>query len=196
MRPLTCWVWLLALSLVACVRLSDRVVLLPGPDGRTGALSVTSAGGAVVLSEPYASVNVVDGKLTPIQTNAALVSETYGRLLAMQPARPRVHIVYFEFGQSVPTPESQARLPRILAELSALSAGEAVVIGHADRVGRAEANEQLSWQRANAIRELLVGAGLAREAITVIGRGEREPAVVTADNVPEPRNRRVELKLR
>ena len=196
MRPLTCWVWLLALSLVACVRLSDRVVLLPGPDGRTGALSVTSAGGAVVLSEPYASVNVVDGKLTPIQTNAALVSETYGRLLAMQPARPRVYVVYFEFGQSLPTPESRALLPRILAEVAALPASEVVVIGHADRVGGLEANDQLSLQRAGVVRDLLVGVGVARETITVIGRGKREPAIVTADNIPEPRNRRVELKLR
>lgn len=196
MRPLTCWVWLLALSLVACVRLSDRVVLLPGPDGRTGALSVTSAGGAVVLSEPYASVNVVDGKLTPIQTNAALVSETYGRLLAMQPARPRVYVVYFEFGQSLPTPESRTLLPRILAEVAALPASEVVVIGHADRVGGLEANDQLSLQRAGVVRDLLVGVGVAREAITVIGRGKREPAIVTADNIPEPRNRRVELKLR
>ncbi|HRF13538.1 MAG: OmpA family protein [Candidatus Accumulibacter sp. UW26] len=196
MRPLTCWVWLLALSLVACVRLSDRVVLLPGPDGRTGALSVTSAGGAVVLSEPYASVNVVDGKLTPIQTNAALVSETYGRLLAMQPARPRVYVVYFEFGQSLPTPESRALLPRILAEVTALPASEVVVIGHADRVGGLEANDQLSLQRAGVVRDLLVGVGVARETITVIGRGKREPAIVTADNIPEPRNRRVELKLR
>ncbi|HMW55645.1 MAG TPA: OmpA family protein [Accumulibacter sp.] len=196
MRQPSRLLWVFALSLAACTRLTSHVVLLPGPDGRTGALLVTSATGAVVLSEPYTGVDVVDGKVAPTRTSAAMVSETYGRLLAMQPARPRVHIVYFEFGQSVPTPESQARLPRILAEVSALSAGEAVVIGHADRVGHAEANEQLSWQRANAIRELLVGAGLAREAITVFGRGEREPAVVTADNVPEPRNRRVELKLR
>ncbi len=196
MRPLTCWVWVLALSLAACVRLSDHVVLLPGPDGRTGALSVTSAGGEVLLSEPYASANVADGKVTPIKTSAALVSETYGRLLAMQPARPRVYVVYFEFGQSLPTPESRALLPHILAEVAALPASEAVVIGHADRVGGLEANDQLSLQRAGVVRDLLVGAGVARETITVIGRGKREPAIVTADNIPEPRNRRVELKLR
>lgn len=196
MRGSIRWLWVFALSLAACTRPTSHVVLLPGPDGRTGALLVTSAAGAVVLSEPYTGVDVVDGKMAPTKTSAAMVSQAYGRLLAMQPARPRVHIVYFEFGQSVPTPESQARLPRILAEVSALPAGEAVVIGHADRVGRAEANEQLSWQRANMIRELLVGAGLAREAITTAGRGEREPAVATADHIPEPRNRRVELKLR
>ncbi|KFB66004.1 MAG: Outer membrane protein II* [Candidatus Accumulibacter vicinus] len=196
MRQSSRWLWVCALSLAACTRLTSHVVLLPGPDGRTGALLVTSVAGAVVLSEPYTGVDVVDGKVAPTRTSAAMVSEAYGRLLAMQPARPRVHIIYFEFGQSVPTPESKARLPRILTEVSALSAGEAVVIGHTDRVGRAEANEHLSWQRANVIRELLVGAGLGREAITIVGRGEREPAVVTADNIPESRNRRVELKLR
>jgi OOP family OmpA-OmpF porin len=99
-------------------------------------------------------------------------------------------------GRVVPTPESRALLPRILAEVTALPASEVVVIGHADRVGGLEANDQLSLQRAGVVRDLLVGVGVARETITVIGRGKREPAIVTADNIPEPRNRRVELKLR
>ncbi|HOG02834.1 MAG TPA: flagellar motor protein MotB, partial [Accumulibacter sp.] len=38
--------------------------------------------------------------------------------------------------------------------------------------------------------------GVPRDAISVAGRGEREPVVVTADEVAEPRNRRVDIKLR
>jgi hypothetical protein len=54
----------LALSLAACARLSDRVVLLPGPEGRSGALLVTAADGEVVLSEPYTGVDVAGGKVS------------------------------------------------------------------------------------------------------------------------------------
>ena len=42
----------------------------------------------------------------------------------------------------------------------------------------------------------MVGAVVAREAISVVGRGEIEPAVITDDEVPEALNRRVEIKLR
>jgi outer membrane protein OmpA-like peptidoglycan-associated protein len=51
-------------------------------------------------------------------------------------------------------------------------------------------------KRAAAIRDLLVQTGIPRDAIEVVGRGEREPLVQTADGKAEERNRRVELKLR
>jgi len=51
-------------------------------------------------------------------------------------------------------------------------------------------------RRAEAGREQLIGAGVAPDAISVVGRGEREPVVFTEDGVAEPRNRRVEIKLR
>jgi outer membrane protein OmpA-like peptidoglycan-associated protein len=42
----------------------------------------------------------------------------------------------------------------------------------------------------------LTGIGIPDERIRVSGRGEREPIVPTADNVDEPRNRRVEINVR
>jgi outer membrane protein OmpA-like peptidoglycan-associated protein len=50
--------------------------------------------------------------------------------------------------------------------------------------------------RAESVREILVAAGVNRSVISVAGRGEREPAVPTADEVAEARNRRVEIKIR
>jgi len=41
-----------------------------------------------------------------------------------------------------------------------------------------------------------VKAGVAADRISVAGRGEREPLVPTADEVAEPRNRRVEINVR
>lgn len=186
----------LALSLAACARISDRVVLLPGPEGRSGALSITAAGGEVVLSEPYTGVDVAGGKLSTLKTSPRRVRDAYGRLLDMQPARPRIFLVHFEAGTNVLTPASQEQLAGIRAALATLPAGEAIVIGHTDRLGSIEANDRLSLQRAEVARSLLVSAGVAPEAITVVGRGEREPVVRTDDEVAEARNRRVEIKLR
>jgi OOP family OmpA-OmpF porin len=195
-RRATCLLSLVVLGLAACARLTDHVVLLPGPDGRTGALSVTAASGEMVLSEPYTGVDVAGGKVTRLSTSAAMVREAFGPLLDMQPPRPRFFVVHFEVGKDVLTPASRSLLANVGTELASLPAGEAVVIGHTDRMGTREFNDRLSLQRAELVRERLVGAGVPRDAISVAGRGEREPVVVTADEVAEPRNRRVDIKLR
>lgn len=184
------------LCFAACARLTDRVILLPGPDGRSGQLVVAAATGEVVLAEAYAGADVVGGQLTETTSSAAMVNEAYGRLLAMQPQRPRSQVVYFEPGTTALTAESRRLLPRLRDEVAALPAGEAVVIGHTDRVGSVEANDRLSLQRAAAVRELLVAAGVPADTISIVGRGEREPVVVTADEQAEARNHRVEIKLR
>jgi outer membrane protein OmpA-like peptidoglycan-associated protein len=87
-------------------------------------------------------------------------------------------------------------LAALRAALATLPAAEVIVTGHTDRVGSVEANDRLSLARAQAVRELLVDAGVARSIISVVGRGERAPLVPTADEVAEARNRRVEIKIR
>ena len=47
-----------------------------------------------------------------------------------------------------------------------------------------------------AIRDLLVARGFDASRVDAVGRGEREPIVVTPDNTPEPRNRRAEITIR
>ena len=70
------------------------------------------------------------------------------------------------------------------------------MIGHTDRVGSDQQNDVLSLQRAERIRQDLVRLGMATDGIQTVGRGEREPLVPTEDEVPEPRNRRVEITVR
>jgi outer membrane protein OmpA-like peptidoglycan-associated protein len=57
-------------------------------------------------------------------------------------------------------------------------------------------NDALSMRRAQGISQLLVGRGFPADHIEAMGRGEREPAVPTADEVDEPRNRRVVIVVR
>jgi len=139
---------------------------------------------------------VVRGELRSGLSSAEAVQQTYGPLLAMQPQRPRSFIVNFRTNADGLTPETAPVLAEVRAALAAQAAGELIVIGHTDRVGGPEANDRLSLARAQTVRELLAAMGVARELISVAGRGEREPLVPTADEVAEARNRRVEIKLR
>ncbi len=189
--------WATAAALGGCASVvSDRVILLPQPDGSPSALEVSAGGQRLLLDKPYATAELRDGALTPLVSTAQAVREAYGGLLAQQPARPRSFTVQFESNANRLTPGADGVLAEMRAALAALPAAEVVIIGHTDRVGPQDANDRLSLARAEAVREMLVAGGLARSAITVAGRGEREPAVATADEVAEARNRRVEIKIR
>jgi OOP family OmpA-OmpF porin len=59
-----------------------------------------------------------------------------------------------------------------------------------------EFNATLSLRRATAVRDWLAKNGVPVASIVVVGRGERDPVVATADGVAEPNNRRVELTVR
>ena len=91
---------------------------------------------------------------------------------------------------------SKVELDKAMAELKRRAVPDIVVIGHTDTVGALEWNDKLSLARAERVRKALVAQGLAAERIQAAGRGEREPLLRTADNVPEPRNRRVEVNVR
>jgi outer membrane protein OmpA-like peptidoglycan-associated protein len=70
-----------------------------------------------------------------------------------------------------------------------------MVIGHADATGRASKNGAISQQRADAVRELLVKAGIPSSRITALGEGDRMP--IANNTTPEGRaaNRRVVIEL-
>ena len=71
------------------------------------------------------------------------------------------------------------------------------VFGFTDTTGSPATNQRLSEQRAQAVADYLIARGVARSRIETRGYGE-DPAylrVPTADNVDEPRNRRVEIKI-
>ena len=69
------------------------------------------------------------------------------------------------------------------------------VEGHTDSSGDAETNIQLSQQRADAVREALIGLGVAADRITATGMGEDFPIASNEDEAGRARNRRVDVIL-
>ncbi|UCV13083.1 OmpA family protein [Dechloromonas denitrificans] len=185
---------LVSLLLAACT--SERVVLLPSADGRPSAVVVRDAKGELLLNEPYAGTYRRGGSNDSYRSTPEEVQERFGAALAAQPIRPSSYLLYFQQGGNVLTPESQADFVRVRQEIAERPAVEVMVIGHTDRVGSLQANDSLSAKRAEAVRGMLIEAGVPAEKLEAIGRGERDPLVATEDEVAEAKNRRVEISVR
>lgn len=69
------------------------------------------------------------------------------------------------------------------------------VYGYTDTVGSSDSNQRLSEQRAQAVANYLISRGVSSSRIRWMGFGETRLAVQTGDNMAEPRNRRVEVKI-
>jgi outer membrane protein OmpA-like peptidoglycan-associated protein len=187
---------LMAMLLVLGGCASERIVLLPSADGAKSAVVVRDSGGEILLDQPYAAAKRSMDANKPYQSSADEVRERFAQALGAQPARPNSYVLYFEAGGNVLTPESQAALATIRKEIAERPASEVMVIGHTDRVGGVEGNDRLSLKRAEGLRELLIESGVPAGKLEAVGRGERDPLVPTADEVDEPKNRRVEISVR
>jgi outer membrane protein OmpA-like peptidoglycan-associated protein len=176
----------------------EMVVLLPGPDGKVGTLTVTHQGQAQTLDRPYASTRLRQegrledgGRISPGQ-----LKTTFGAALDAQPPRPVTFVVYFLENSDEFTPESKAEIAKMFREIGSHPAPEVIVVGHTDRVGSLAYNDALSLRRAERVRNDLVQMGVRADQVRAAGRGEREPLVPTEDEVAEPRNRRVTITVR
>lgn len=184
--------WLLG----ACAPAS-RVILLPQDDHPGSQVVVRTPKAEMVIDRPYSVAEVSrTGDLSADTTSADEVAAEFPQLLALRPAAPERFTLQFEPGSSQLTPESQAQLDTVIARARERAGGEILIIGHTDRQGTLEANDQLSMARAVAIRNLFIAKGFRSELVEAVGRGEREPLVPTEDEVEEPRNRRAEVLVR
>lgn len=177
---------------------TSTVVLLPDADGRAGRVELQTDVARQTLDAPYASANVTHRGVFVARTeNADEIQRRYAQVLAARPAMPVSFTLIFESGSAVElAPEFKAVLDQLLAAIARYPAPEVIVIGHTDRVGSDADNDRLSVRRAETVRDKLVQAGVAAALISVAGRGEREPAIATADGVAQAENRRVEISVR
>ncbi|MDB5803393.1 MAG: flagellar motor protein MotB [Betaproteobacteria bacterium] len=176
-----------------------RVILLPQPDGSSSAVIVTGKAGEQRLSQPYQRANARDAEKAAPQVDSLAsqqIASQFKPLFDAAPPKPQRYTLYFQTGSANLVPESQALLPEVINEAIKRSGAELVIIGHTDTVGSQELNDNLSLRRAQLVVDMLKGSGFPLARIEAVGRGERELAVPTRDEVPEPRNRRVQVLIR
>lgn len=174
------------------------VVLLPKNNGTGGSILVRNGDQQVLLEEVYGAAQVhADGELERLALPSAEVQRQFSEALSALPQRPATFLLYFEGNSERLTAASAAQLQQILATIKRHASAEISATGHTDRAGTMQHNDALSLSRARRVRDELVSRGVAPAQFTsVAGRGERELLIATDDDVPEPRNRRVELTVR
>ena len=176
----------------------DLVVLLPDSDTKsTGDAGVSNALGSVELVDERDAALVTKDR-APVRTKAtaADVQNIFGDALSALPPAPQRFTLFFRFESDELTDLSQALIPEILAAVKQHVVQDVVVIGHTDTMGTQPANFGLGLKRAMMVRNLLVAAGLDGSTIEATSVGELDPLVKTADETPEPRNRRVDIAVR
>ncbi|OGP91350.1 MAG: hypothetical protein A2156_02085 [Deltaproteobacteria bacterium RBG_16_48_10] len=207
MRPwrnvLFVWIVLCFLSGCGAHRAKrDLIVLLPDSDGKGGVITVTTQGGSQILDKPGYAVEIEDLNKPPIAPQPLEekeITDVFGSALSMLPdpaSRFTLIILYFERDTTNLTHESKDLLAEVLRTIKSRKSNEVYVVGHTDLVGKEDYNARLSSRRANYVRDLLVSSGIKRNTLFVTFYGKARPLVPTQDEVPEPRNRRVEVIVR
>ncbi len=103
--------------------------------------------------------------------------------------------VYFEFGKADLLDESKLELDRVVTFLSKSTNTTLEVAGHTDDVGSIAANQKLSEDRANAVRDYLVKQGVAATRLKAVGYGKSKPLVKGSSEAARAQNRRVEMTI-
>jgi outer membrane protein OmpA-like peptidoglycan-associated protein len=156
-----------------------------------------SADAIVRALRPNSAAGPVRG-IRPIAPGVTQVGASQGALSAVR-AEPHPAIslnVDFASGSDVLRPDAMRTLDALGKALTGpeLSAYKFRIDGHTDTVGPDDMNKALSERRAESVAHYLAEKfQVPAERMEVVGSGKQGLAIQTADEVAEPRNRRVEV---
>ena len=158
---------------------------------------------ALVLTPGPGAADAGSGRIETAQASDGLAGESAGES-ASEPMEPapapeaeppaRDFLVFFDFDKADIRPDAASVLDRVAQGIFSVGSSNITLVGHADTSGPAAYNQWLSERRAFAVREYLIGKGIAAQVIAK-GRGETDPRLATEDGVEEQENRRVEIQI-
>lgn len=104
-------------------------------------------------------------------------------------------IVFFDWNQSVITPEAATILDNAVASFAKCARANLrlSLTGHTDSSGTRAANLRVGAQRTEAVARYVSAMGISVDLLAESSLGESSPRVATADGVREIQNRRVEI---
>lgn len=111
------------------------------------------------------------------------------------PRQYRLDHVYFDVDKASLRPDSYTELGELLLYLQRHDYIKVEIAGHTDNTGDAAHNQQLSQDRANAIRNYLVQKGIKAERLLAKGYGASKPVADNGTEKGRQLNRRTEVKI-
>lgn len=160
-----------------------------------GALATEQAAGAASEKELVAERQ----RRADAEKRAALAAADLARIASVKQEERGTVItlsgsVLFASNKYALLPAAEAKLSQVAdALLKGDPDASYVVEGHTDTQGKAMANQTLSVNRANAVRDYLVGHGIASDRITAEGHGPDQSIADNKTAEGRANNRRVEI---
>ena len=174
-------------------------VLLPDADSESsGRANVSNPAGATDLDSPNDAtiVNANQAPAPAMHLSDDDVRRIFGDVLSALPPAPQRFTLYFRFESDELTEDSRSMFSDILQAIKDHPVPELLIVGHTDTTGASAANFDLGRKRAEMVRVALIDAGIDAAAMRVTSHGESDLLVPTADDIFEPRNRRVDISVR
>jgi len=101
--------------------------------------------------------------------------------------------ITFDTGSTVIKPESETALTEVVQYLTENPSVGLYVVGHTDNEGSFEYNLDLSFRRAQAVVDWLIGKGIEAARLKAAGAGLMSPVASNTTEEGRAKNRRVEL---
>ncbi|WP_370469331.1 OmpA family protein [Nibrella viscosa] len=105
----------------------------------------------------------------------------------------RLNNIFFDVNKSELRPESFPELDRVVVTLNENPKMTIELGGHTDNTGSDESNLKLSQDRADSVREYLIGKGIEPDRVGSKGYGESKPVATNDTDEGRQQNRRVEF---
>ena len=103
-----------------------------------------------------------------------------------------LQIIYFDFDKSKLSDVSIEEIKNFI-NTNKKTIKKFIVVGHTDTMGTKKYNKVLSVERAEVVQKVLTELGIEKNNIHILGKGEDNLRVQTADEVKHPANRRAEI---
>lgn len=107
----------------------------------------------------------------------------------------RLNYVHFETGSATLTALSRYELSNLIDVLNDHPDLRIELAGHTDNTGDAAANQELSKNRAEAVRDYLIQHGINEGRLTAVGYGQNRPVDTNDTEEGRQNNRRTEFQI-
>jgi len=189
-----------SLALLACASSNDntRTKVGAGAGGATGAVVGGALGGwkGAVLGGVTGAVaggaagHLLDKQAQELRERDIAATRTANGILV----RLKDELL-FDIDSAVLKGDAAAHVGELGDVLAKYPDERIEVMGFTDSTGSSEHNRELSVQRAEAVRKVLVQHGVSEKRALAVGKGEEQPIAPNATSIGRAKNRRVEVHI-